>query len=448
MSFSQDFMKTKPVLPLLASMAIPMMLSMLIQSLYNIIDSIFVARLGTAALTAVSLVYPLQNIVVSVSVGIGVGISSAIAVNLGRKDRLQASRAASVGMMLTVFHCAAFILFGLLATRPFLRLFTGDPQTFALACQYAYIVLCFSSGSLLQISLEKIFQATGAMITTMYALAAGCIVNIILDPVLIFGLAGFPKLGVAGAAIATVIGQTSSLVIYLIICAKKDIGVSIGRRYLSFDRTMIRQIYSVGIPSAVMIGLPSILVSILNSMLIRFSEVYVAVLGIYLKLQTFIYMPASGIIQGMRPIIGYNYGAGEKVRLQHTIRWSMVLTAAVMAVGTAAALLFPEAILALFTDDEFLRQSGVTALKTISPGFVLSTASIVCCGIFEALGKGRESLIISLLRQLLIIVVLGELLSGMLGVWGIWISFPIAEAAASIAALILYQKTVRHILKT
>lgn len=446
MSSSQDFMKTKPVLPLLASMAIPMMLSMLIQSLYNIIDSIFVARLGTAALTAVSLVYPLQNIVVSIAVGIGVGISSAIAVNLGRRDRDQASKAATIGMMLTFFHCIAFVILGLAVTKPFLSLFTRDPYTFSLACQYSYIVLCLSSASLLQISLEKIFQATGAMITTMCALATGCIVNIILDPIMIFGLLGFPALGVAGAAIATVIGQSSSLVIYLVICARKDIGVSISRSYLSFDKPMIRQIYGVGIPSAIMIGLPSILVSFLNSMLIRFSEVYVAVLGIYLKLQTFIYMPANGIVQGMRPIIGYNYGAGEKARLHQTIRWSLVLTASIMAVGTAAAVLFPRGILSLFTKDELLMTSGITALRAISPGFLLSTVSIVACGIFEALGRGRESLIISLLRQLIIILLLGKLLSGVFGVLGIWISFPIAEAAASVAALILYKKAAREFL--
>lgn len=447
MSSNQDFMKTKPVLPLLASMAIPMMLSMLIQSLYNIIDSIFVARLGTAALTAVSLVYPLQNIVVSIAVGIGVGISSAIAMNLGRRDRDQASKAASIGMMLTVFHCIAFIILGLVVTRPFLQLFTRDPHTFSLACSYSYIVLCFSSASLLQISLEKIFQATGAMIITMCALAIGCIVNIILDPIMIFGLLGFPALGVAGAAIATVIGQSSSLFIYLVICARKDIGVSISRRYLSFDKAMIRQIYGVGIPSAIMIGLPSILVSFLNSMLIRFSEVYVAVLGIYLKLQTFIYMPANGIVQGMRPIIGYNYGAGEKVRLRQTIRWSMVLTAAIMAVGTAAALLFPGAILSLFTKDELLLESGVTALRAISPGFLLSTFSTVACGIFEALGKGRESLTISLLRQLIIILILGNLLSGLLGVLGIWLSFPIAEAVAAVSAMILYKKAENELFR-
>lgn len=445
MNSKQDFMKTKPIFPLLVSMAVPMMLSMLIQSLYNIVDSIFVAKLGTTALTAVSLVYPLQNIVVSVAVGTGVGISSAIALNLGRGDQLQADKAASIGMLLTGIHCVLFILLGLLVTKPFLRLFTHDPETLAWACQYSYIVLCFSSGSLLQISLEKIFQATGAMITTMIALAAGCIVNIILDPIFIFGLFGFPKLGVAGAAAATVIGQFSSLVIYLVICARKNIGVTVSRRYMSLDKTMMRQIYSVGIPSSIMMGLPSILVSVLNSMLIHFSEVYVAVLGIYLKLQTFIYMPANGIIQGMRPIIGYNYGAGKKSRVLGTIHWSMGLTAAIMAVGTIAALGFPVQILALFNADNLLMASGIKALRIISLGFLVSTVSIVYCGIFEALGRGKESLTVSLLRQFIIIIVLGKILSGILGVTGIWITFPIAEAVAAVAAWILYRKLIKRI---
>lgn len=445
MNSRQDFMKTKPVLPLLASMAVPMMLSMLIQSLYNIVDSIFVAKLGTEALTAVSLVYPLQNIVVSAAVGTGVGISSAIAVNLGKKDQEQADKAASIGMMLTGIHCLLFILLGLAVTKPFLRLFTTDPKTYQWACQYSYLVLCFSTASLLQISLEKIFQATGAMVTTMIALASGCIINILLDPVLIFGMFGLPKLGVAGAAIATVIGQTGSLLIYLVICIRKDIGVRISWKAVSFDKPMIRQIYSVGIPSSIMMGLPSILVSLLNSMLIRFSEVYVAVLGIYLKLQTFIYMPANGIIQGMRPILGYNYGAGEKARMRSTIHWSMGLTALIMLIGTVAALGFPTQILALFDADAQLMERGVQALRIISLGFLVSTFSIVFGGIFEALGRGKESLIVSLLRQFIIILVLGEFLSRLIGVAGIWITFPIAEAVAAFAAWILYQKLASKI---
>lgn len=441
MNENNDIMKTKPVMKLLISMSVPMILSMLIQSLYNIIDSIFVAQLGTKALTAVSLVYPLQNIIMSVAVGVGVGIASVISIYLGKNDPENASKAAVIGLGLNTFHCLLFILGGLLFTKPFLSLFTSDEQTLAWACQYSYIVLCFSSPSLFQITMEKIYQATGAMITTMISLAAGCIVNIILDPIFIFGYFGVPAMGVAGAAIATVIGQAFSLLCYLIAYKRKPIAVTLRRSYLVRDWNMVKKIYSVGLPSAIMLGLPSILVGILNSMLAHFSDLYVAILGIYLKLQTFIYMPANGIVQGMRPIIGFNYGAGEYKRVHKTIRCSMLLAAAIMAVGTAAAWGFPRQILSLFAADEAMMQGGTEALQIISTGFLVSTVSIVYAGTFEALGRGRESLILSLIRQFLVIIVLGYGLSRILGPVGIWLSYPAAEAAAAIVAVILYRKT-------
>ena len=287
----QDFMKTKPIFPLLLSMGIPMMLSMLIQSLYNIVDSIFVSRLGTDALTAVSLIYPLQNVIVSVAVGIGVGISSVISRHLGAGNQTDANKAATIGMALTVFHSFLFILVGIFVTVPFLKLFTDNPSILQMAAQYGKIVLCYSFGSLLQISMEKIFQATGNMIATMLLLGTGCIINIILDPILIFGYFGAPALGVSGAAIATVIGQIAAFLLYIIVYKKMNIGVVISKRYLTVDGSIIKQIYSVGIPSSIMTTLPSVLISILNGLLIGFSDVYVAVLGIYFKLQTFIYMP-------------------------------------------------------------------------------------------------------------------------------------------------------------
>lgn len=441
----QDFMKTKPIFPLLLSMGIPMMLSMLIQSLYNIVDSIFVSRLGTDALTAVSLIYPLQNVIVSVAVGIGVGISSVISRHLGAGNQTDANKAATIGMALTVFHSFLFILVGIFVTVPFLKLFTDNPSILQMAAQYGKIVLCFSFGSLLQISMEKIFQATGNMIATMLLLGTGCIINIILDPILIFGYFGAPALGVSGAAIATVIGQIAAFLLYIIVYKKMNIGVVISKRYLTVDGSIIKQIYSVGIPSSIMTTLPSVLISILNGLLIGFSDVYVAVLGIYFKLQTFIYMPANGIIQGLRPIVGYNYGAGEIKRMNQSIHYSLLLTAILMGLGTVAALAFPVQILSLFDADSALMESGVTALRIISLGFLISTFSIVYCGTFEALGKGKESLIISLLRQFIITIVLSYILSGFFGVNGIWASFPIAEGIAAIAAIFLFLKTKKNL---
>lgn len=436
----KSFMQTRPVFSLLLSMSVPMMLSMLIQSLYNIVDSIYVSWLGTNALTAVSLAYPLQNAIVSAAVGIGVGISSAISIHLGSGNREKANRAATIGMALTLLHCILFVLAGLFVTRPFLSLFTGNPDIYKDACSYTYIVLCFSFGSLLQISFEKIFQGIGEMKITMYFLAAGCIINIILDPILIFGLLGFPALGVTGAAIATVLGQIGSFVLYVIAYFRKSYAVKIHPKYLVADLAIIAQIYRVGIPSSIMMLLPSVLVSILNRILVVFSEVYVAVLGVYFKLQTFIYMPANGIVQGMRPIIGYNYGAGEAKRVKATIRYSLGCAAVLMLTGTVLALLLPEQILSLFDADTELMDAGITALRIISLGFLVSSIGIIYSGTFEALGSGRNSLIISLLRQFVITIPLSFILAEAIGPEGVWISFPAGEICASIAAYILLKR--------
>lgn len=437
MEKDNSFMKTRPVFSLLVSMSVPMMLSMLIQSLYNIVDSIYVSRLGTDALTAVSLAYPLQNAIVSVAVGTGVGISSAISIHLGAGDQEKADRAATLGIALTVFHCILFVIAGIFITRPFLSLFTDNPAVLEDACDYTYIVLCLSFGALLQIALEKIFQSIGQMKITMYLLIVGCVINIILDPILIFGLLGFPAMGTAGAAIATVIGQISAFLLYIAVYVRKSYAVHIRLRHLKPDIRLIGQIYSVGIPSSIMMLLPSMLISVLNRILASFSEVYVAVLGVYFKLQTFIYMPANGIVQGMRPIIGYNYGAGEIQRVRKTIRYSLLCAAAIMLLGTLLALLIPRQILSLFDADPELMDAGITALRIISLGFLVSSLGVICSGTFEALGNGRNSLIISLLRQFVITIPLSFLLSHFFGPAGVWVSFPAGEICASVAAVFL-----------
>lgn len=435
-----SFMQTQPVLPLLLSMSVPMMLSMLIQSLYNIVDSIYVSRLGTGALTAVSIAYPLQNAILSVSVGIGVGISTAISIHLGAGNQKRANLAATLGLGLTFLHSILFILIGFFLSRPFLTLFTQDPQVLQEAVNYSQIVLCLSFGELFQIAFEKIFQGIGEMKITMYLLLAGCGINIILDPFLIFGIGPFPRLGVSGAAIATVIGQISGFVIYILVYLHRPYAVQIHLKDLKFDFGMIRQIYSVGIPSTIMMLLPSLLISVLNRILSAFSDIYVAVLGVYFKLQTFIYMPANGIVQGMRPIIGYNYGAGEKKRVHQIIHYALAVAACVMLVGTLLALLLPEQILSLFAADAELMSAGVVALRVISLGFLFSAVGLIYSGAFEGLGNGRNSLIISLLRQLVITVPVSLILSHFVGVIGVWIAFPAGEVCAAVAAVLLFKK--------
>lgn len=440
MDKNSSFLKTKPMFPLLVSMAVPMMLSMLIQSLYNIVDSIYVARLGTKALTAVSLAYPLQNAVLSVAVGVGVGISSAISIHLGAERQEEANRAATIGVALTVFHCVLFVLAGLFVTKPFLQLFTEDAEILKESCDYTYIVMCFSAGNLLQIAYEKIFQGIGEMKLTMYFLIAGCVINIILDPILIFGLLGFPALGVAGAAIATVIGQFGAFFLYLIACRRKKYAVSIHPKYLCFDKKIILQIYNVGIPSSIMMALPSVLVSVLNGILAGFSEVYVAVLGVYYKLQTFIYMPTNGIVQGLRPIAGYNYGAGEAGRVKSAGRYSLLSAAVIMAAGTLLSWMIPEGIFGLFHADDALLSAGTDALRIISLGFLISTIGVIYSGIFEGLGQGKRSLVISLLRQFVITIPCSLLLSRAMGPAGVWVSFPAGEVCASLIAFVLMRR--------
>lgn len=440
MEKTNDYMKTGKVFPLLMSMSVPMMLSMLIQSLYNIVDSIYVSRIGTDALTAVSLAYPLQNLVISVAVGIGVGISSAIAIYRGAGKQESADRAATIGIGLTLIHCVLFVIFGILATRPFLSMFTQNEAVVDLACDYTYIVLCLSFGCLLQVAFEKIFQGIGEMKITMILLATGAVINIILDPVLIFGLLGCPAMGVKGAAYATVIGQIVAFLLYIVVYRKRRFAVRIHPKYLKMDKKIIGQIYSVGIPSSIMLMLPSVLVSILNSILGGFSDVYVAVLGVYFKLQTFIYMPANGIVQGMRPLIGFNYGAGEKERVKKIIRYSLLSAGCIMIAGTILSLAVPGQIFAMFDAEESLLKAGVLALRIISLGFIISTIGIIYAGVFEAVGEGKHSLAISLLRQFVVTIPCAFVLSVLHGPAGVWMSFPVGEICAAIAAVILLKR--------
>lgn len=447
MNSKQEQMKNKPIFSLLVSMALPMMFSMLIQSLYNIIDSIFVAKLGKDALTAVSLIFPLQNLVISFAVGFGIGVSTLISISLGSKDIERANKAASQGVLLSVVHSAAFVIFGLVATKPFLKLFTDSEEVLKMGTDYGKIVLCFAFGCLIQVCIEKYFQAIGEMTVTMFVLAAGAVINIILDPILIFGYFGFPAMGVTGAAIATVTGQIGGLIMYVFIYRHKykKLPVHIHIKNARPEKEIVSKLYQVGVPSSIMMALPSLLVSILNSMLVKISDVHVSVLGIYYKLQTFIYLPAGGIVQGMRPIVGFNYGAGEKERLKKTLRISVMFAAVIMAVGTVLSLAIPAQILSLFDADAAMLEVGVPALRIISLGFLISTFGVIYSGAFEALGLGMQSLVISLLRQFVIILPLSFVLSKFIGATGIWASFPISEAIAAVVSMVMMKKALSRI---
>ena len=309
-------MKENPVLPLLVSMALPMVISMLVNSLYNIVDSFFVARISEQAMTALSLVYPVQNLINAVAIGYGVGINALIAFYSGAGDRVSVDTAATQGFLFAAIH-GILITVGSISIMPaFLHMFTSDEGVIELGIQYSTIVFMFSLVIMIGLSFEKMFQSVGRMGMTMISMLCGCISNIILDPLLIFGIGFFPEMGIAGAAWATGIGQVITLAVYVFMYLARPIPVRIRRNYLKFNRSMDLKLYSIGIPAILNLALPSLLVSFLNGILALYSQSYVVILGIYYKLQTFLYLPANGIVQGMRPIIGYNYGAGEHKRVR------------------------------------------------------------------------------------------------------------------------------------
>lgn len=445
MEVKENAMGSRPVFPLLMSMSVPPMVSMLIQSLYNIVDSVFVARISDKALTAVSLAYPLQNLIIAVAVGYGVGINACIARSLGAKRQEETNQTAAHGALGTAFHCILFILAGLFLTKPFLRLFTDDPEIFSMGCSYTYIVVCLSFGSLFHIYIEKMFQATGNMVMPMILQGVGALINIVLDPIMIFGLFGFPAMGVTGAAIATVIGQILACTLAVILFILKEKNIRVSFRGFQFDRRIFLRIYSIGIPSCIMLSLPSLLVGILNALLVGLSSVAVAVFGLYFKLQSFVYMPENGIIQGMRPIISYNYGAGHLDRMKETVRCSMISCVVILAVGTLLFLAVPDYIMMMFGAEGEMMEMGISCLRIISLGFIFSAAGTVFSGCFEAIGRGLHSLAVSLVRQLIVIPPLAFLLAGTMGVTGVWAAFPAAEFLAALLGYVLYRGQMKRV---
>ncbi len=438
-------MGTTKISRLVISMALPSMISMLIQSLYNIIDSLFVSRIGQDAFSAVSILYPIQNILMSVAVGLGVGLGSYISRVLGAGEKDKAYRACTIGMCMSVLHYVIILILGVLFLRPFVNMFT-DSQTVVRQCMsYGLIVIIFSFGQNMHITLEKIFQATGKMVISMSLQAAGCIVNIILDPLLIFGIGPFPQLGVAGAAIATVIGQMTSCAGAVILFAMGKSTLKAGK--ISRGSAIVAtagRIYQVGLPSMLVMALPSILVSGLNSILKNLSDMGVAVFGMYYKLQTFVYMPSSGLVQGLRPVIGYNYGAGNFKREKQAFRTAMVIAGVIMLVGTILFLAVPQPFLRIFNAKPQQLAQGSQMLRIICISFIPSVVGIIAAAEFEAVGKGLSSLIITLLRQLVITLPLAYAASRFMGMTGVWIAFPVAEITAAVAAGIMVMREFRH----
>ena len=439
---NETFMKEKPVLPLMLSMALPMVLSMMVNSLYNIIDSFFVSQISEEAMTALSLVYPVQNFINAVGIGFGVGINAVIAFYLGAGDNRKADQAATQGLVLAVIHGVVMTVCCIAMMPAFLGMFTSSETVIELGIRYSVVAFAFTLIIIVGVTFEKIFQAVGNMKTTMISLMCGCITNIVLDPVLIFGYGPFRAMGIEGAALATGIGQALTLAIYLVVYFGRPIRVHIRRQHILPGKGMVLKLYSIGIPATLNLALPSLLISALNAILAAYSEVYILVLGIYYKLQTFIYLPANGVVQGMRPLIGYNYGAGENKRVSQIYKIVLCMSGIIMVLGTVICLLIPSQLMGLFTHTEATIQVGETALRIIGAGFIVSAVSVTSSGALEGLGKGTPSLLISLCRYVVLIIPVALLLSRLFGAVGVWNAFWITEAITAILSLFIYLKAI------
>ena len=439
---NDTFMKEKPVLPLILSMSLPMVLSMLVNSLYNIVDSFFVAQISEEAMTALSLVYPVQNFINAAGIGFGVGINAVIAFYLGAGDHEKTDQAATQGLVFAIIHGVVMTVCCIAIMPVFLRIFTSSEAVIELGVRYSIVAFAFTLIVTVSMAFEKLFQAVGNMKTTMISLMCGCITNIVLDPVLIFGYGPFPEMGIEGAALATGIGQALTLAIYLVVYLLRPIRVHIRRQYILPSKKMVIKLYSIGIPATLNLALPSLLISALNAILAAYSEVYILVLGIYYKLQTFIYLPANGIVQGMRPLIGYNYGAGEHKRVSQIYQIVLCMSGIIMVLGTAICLLIPGQLIGLFTHTEATIQAGETALRIIGAGFIVSAVSVTSSGALEGLGKGTPSLLISLCRYVVVIIPAAFLLSRFLGAVGVWNAFWITEVITAIISIYVYRKVI------
>lgn len=433
-------MKDRPILPLVLSMSLPMVLSMTVASLYNIVDSYYVARISEDAMTALSLVYPIQNLINAVTIGFSIGANAVISYHLGAQNQERANAAAAQSLLWNGLHGLVLTLVCIAVMPVFLSLFTQSAAVIDLGVRYSRVAFAFSVFVGVSMSMEKIFQAAGRMVMTMVCMLAGCVCNIVLDPVLIFGYGPFPEMGIEGAALATGIGQVLSLALYFVCNAIRPLPLRLLPSKTMWDGAIARKMYAIGIPATLNLALPSLLISCLNVILAAFSQVYVLVLGVYYKLQTFLYLPANGIVQGMRPIIGYNFGAKEYGRVAKIYRVALLLSAAIMAVGTALCWAIPDQLIGLFSENAETIAAGSTALRLISIGFVVSSLSVISSGALEGLGMGGPSLAISLLRYVALILPLAFVLSRIFGASGVWHAFWVTEFLTAGVSYALYRR--------
>ncbi len=423
----ENKMGVMPVNKLIISMSLPMIISMLVQALYNIIDSMFVAQISENALTAVSLAFPAQNLMIAVATGTGVGINANLSRSLGEKHFDRANQIANHAIFLAFCSYLAFAIFGICFAETFFRLQTDIPDIVEYGTSYLRICTVFSIGLFFEIAFERLMQSTGKTFYTMIVQGMGAIINIILDPIFIFGLFGMPKMGVAGAAVATVAGQIIAAIIGFVLNRAKNTEIKLSLRTFRPDKTIIGHIYSVGIPSIIMASIGSIMTFGMNKILIGFTSTATAVFGVYFKLQSFVFMPVFGLNNGTVPIIAYNYGARKPDRIMQTLKLAIIYAVTIMAIGFAVFQLIPDKLLMIFNASDLMLEIGVPALKTISISFLFAGYCIVCSSMFQALGHGMMSLWMSVIRQLVVLLPVAFIMSKIGGLSYVWLSYPIAE---------------------
>ena len=423
----ENKMGIQPINKLLLGMSLPIMASMLVQALYNVVDSIFVSRISENALTAVSLAFPIQSIMIALGGGMGVGVNAILSKALGEKDYESVNKSAMNGIFLSLINFVIFILVGLFVVRPFYVSQTSDAEIITYGVDYLTIVCCMSFGIYFQFIFERLLQSTGRTICTMITQTTGAIFNLILDPIFIFGMFGMPVMGVKGAALATVIGQIVAAIFAFILNIRVNKEIQLRFRGFRPDKEIIGKIYSVGLPSIIMQSIGSVMVYGLNKILIAFSSTATAVFGVYFKLQSFIFMPVFGLNNGMVPILAFNYGARKRERMVDTIKYSVIYALIIMTAGTLAFWLFTDKLLLLFAASDHMMSMGIPALRIISIHFPIAAFCIIIGSVFQALGRAVYSMINSIMRQVVVLLPVAYLLSLTGEVNNVWWSFPIAE---------------------
>ena len=441
----ENKMGVMPVGKLLINMAGPTIISMIVMALYNIVDSVFVAWINEDALAALSLAFPMQNLMIATATGLGVGMNALISRALGKRDRNSAEKIAMQGLLLEIIGFAVFFVIGVFFARGFIEAQTDSESIIGYGALYLQICCCGSVGMFIQISFERTLQATGRAFYTMLTQMTGAIINIILDPILIFGLLGAPKLGVAGAAIATILGQLAAGILAFMFTHYKNPDVTLHIHNIKPDRTIILQILSIGVPSILMVSIGSVMTFCINKILITFTSTAVAVFGIYFKLQSFLFMPVFGLNNGMVPIVSYNYGARHKERMLRAIKLSMITAECIMLCGLAVFELVPDKLFMLFSASSDMLAIGVPALRTMAIAFLVAGICVISSSVCQALSKGLYSLYIAIGRQLVVLIPAAYILAHVGGLSYVWWAWPIAEVASLALALYFVRRTIKNL---